>query len=101
MTPFVLIIIREFQKVKKMKIVGKNIVNSKCLNSVILCYQFNSIFLSQSTTAMFTSAMVDVVEVLGEEQRKAAMPSRAREGLGSGKQGRSRGMFVVILMRTF
>ena len=50
---------------------------------------------------MFTSAMVDVVEVLGEEPRKAAMPSRARGGLGSGEQGRSRGMFVVILMRTF
>ena len=50
---------------------------------------------------MFTSAMVDVVEVLREEPRKAAMPSRARGGLGSGGQGRSRGMFVVILMRTF
>ena len=43
MTPFVLIIIREFQKVKKMKIVGKNIVNSKCLNSV-LPIQFNISF---------------------------------------------------------
>ena len=42
-TPFVLIIIREFQKVKKMKIVGKNIVNSKCLNSV-LPIQFNISF---------------------------------------------------------
>ena len=43
MTLFVLIIIREFQKVKKMKIVGKNIVNSKCLNSV-LPIQFNISF---------------------------------------------------------